>query len=185
MPEIKHDSPGVTKFADHEVIVPPNRLKKALRHATANDRDPLSAAEEALEGLSTQFEGWMEDECAQLDESRRLVHAQGFTDATRQTLFRAAHDIKGHGATFGFPYAAEVADSLCQVLDHADLNRVPLTFVDQCVDAVRAIIREHEHAHAEATARELAKGLRALADDLVGDAASDDTADAGPPLAPD
>ena len=43
MTEIDKDKPGVTKFADHEVIVVPNRLKKkALRHAAASP--PLAPA---------------------------------------------------------------------------------------------------------------------------------------------
>jgi len=190
MAEIKHDAPDVTKFVDHEVIVPPNRLKKALKRAgiSADDRDPLTAAEEALEALSVQFESWMEEECTALDEARRLVHAQGLTDATQQTLFRAAHDIKGHGSTLGFPMAADAAGSLCRVIEHAaDLGRVPLTFVDQCADAVRAIIRERDDVNADETAFELAKSLRALADDLVGGAGNTDApaeAAPGPPLAP-
>src|ERR1700677_4954124 len=99
MTDSKHDAPGVTRFADHEVIVPPNRLKKALKRAAAGDPDPLAAAEEAFEELSTQFATWMEDECARLDEARGVVHARGFTADTREPLFRAAHDIKGHGST--------------------------------------------------------------------------------------
>jgi chemotaxis protein histidine kinase CheA len=186
MADSKHDTPGVTKFADHEVIVPPNRLKKALKRASADDYDPLIAAEEAFEELSTQFAAWMEDECTGLDEARRVIHAQGFTDITRETLFRAAHDIKGHGSTFGFPLAADAADSLCRVLEHTtDLGLVPLKFVDQCVDAVRAIIREHGNVNAEETAFELVKGLRALADELVGSAGlTDAPAETSPPLAP-
>ena len=48
MAEIRNETPGVTKFADHEVIVVPNRLKKAVRHAGADDRDPITDSEEAL-----------------------------------------------------------------------------------------------------------------------------------------
>jgi chemotaxis protein histidine kinase CheA len=184
MTDSKHDAPGVTRFADHEVIVPPNRLKKALKRAAAGDYDPLAAAEEAFEGLSTQFATWMEDECARLDEARGVVHAQGFNTDTRETLFRAAHDIKGHGSTFGFPLAADAADSLCRVLDHTtELSLVPLEFVDQCVDAVRAIIREHGDVNAGETASELTKGLRALADEMVG-TTTDAPPETSPPLAP-
>jgi chemotaxis protein histidine kinase CheA len=181
MTETKHDKPGITKYADHEVIVVPNRLKKkALRHAATDEPDPLTDAEVALEELSAQFGSWMEDECRALEEARQLVHRQGLTDASRQTLFRAAHDIKGHGATFGYPMASDVADSLCRMIEHAGgTTPVPLAFIDQCVDAVRAIIREHADESAEATAAELAKELRALTDELLG---ADEAA--SPPLAP-
>src|SRR5579864_1307203 len=115
MAEIGNDLPDVTKYSDHEVIVTPNRLRKAVRQAGADERDPIVEAEAALIELSAQFGSWMEDECAELDKARHLLHEEGFTEAARQRLFRAAHDIKGHGATFGFPIAAEVAESLCRL----------------------------------------------------------------------
>jgi len=183
----KREKPGVTKFDDHEVIVVPNRLKtKALRRAAFNEPDPLAGAERALEELSAQFDGWMEDECRALEEARQFASRHGLTDAVRQAMFRAAHDIKGHGTTFGFPMAADVADSLCRVIEHfVDPMRIPLSFIDQCVDAVRAIIREHGQENAEKTAAELANELRILTDELLGIGAKADEPDsASPPLAP-
>jgi chemotaxis protein histidine kinase CheA len=186
MTEIDKDKPGVTKFADHEVIVVPNRLKKkALRHVAAGEPDPLTDAEVALEELSEQFGSWMEDECVALEEARQLVCRKGLTEETRQALFRAAHDIKGHGSTFGYPMASDVAESLCRVMEHAGANaQIPLTFIEQCVDSVRAIIREHEDDNAEETAAELAKELRALTDELLRVDGKADDAAASPPLAP-
>jgi chemotaxis protein histidine kinase CheA len=186
MTEIDKDKPGVTKFADHEVIVVPNRLKKkALRHVAASEPDPLTDAEIALEELSEQFGSWMEDECVALEEARQLVRRKGLTEETRQALFRAAHDIKGHGSTFGYPMASDVADSLCRVMEHAGgAAQIPLTFIEQCVDSVRAIIREHEDDNAEETAAELAKELRALTDELLRVDGKTDEAAVSPPLAP-
>jgi len=188
MAERKRKKPGVTKYADHEVIVVPNRLKKkALRHAATNEPDPLIDAERALEELSAQFGSWMEDECLALEEARQSAHQEGLTAVTRQALFRAAHDIKGHGTTFGYPMAADVADSLCRMLEHSvDLAWIPLTFIDQCVDAVRAITREHDRENAEETAAELARELRILADELLYIGAKpDEPANVSPPLAPE
>jgi len=187
MAKNKREKPGVTKFDDHEVIVVPNRLKtKALRRAARNEPDPLVDAERALEELSAQFGGWMDDECLALEEARQSAHRKGMTDATRQALFHAAHDIKGHGTTFGFPMAADVADSLCRVIENsADPARIPLAVIDQCVDAVRAIIREHGQEDAEETAAELVKELRMLTDELLGiDAKPGEPDSVSPPLAP-
>jgi len=61
----------------------------------------------------------------------------------REEFFRAAHDIKGQAATFGYPLAAEVADSLCRLVEHApDQQCVPPALIDQHVDGVRAIMRK-------------------------------------------
>ena len=81
--------------------------------------------------------------------ARRGAHkreAPGFTEAHRDELFRAAHDIKGQAATFGFR-SSPVADSLCRLIEHTpDMKRMPLTLIDQHVDAVRAIMRENTRA---------------------------------------
>jgi chemotaxis protein histidine kinase CheA len=183
----KHKKPGVTKYADHDVIVVPNSLKKkALRRAARNEPDPLKGAEQALAELSTQFGSWMEDEHRVLEEARQSAHLHGLTDLTRQALFRAAHDIKGHGATFGYPMAADVANSLCRAIEHTnDMTQIPLTFIDQCVDSVGAIVRQHDEQNAEQTAADLARELRMLTDELLGSSAhQDDKADMSPPLAP-
>jgi len=46
------------------------------------------------------------------------VVRQGFTEKTHAELFRAAHDIKGEAATFGYPAVVGAADSLCRLLEH-------------------------------------------------------------------
>jgi chemotaxis protein histidine kinase CheA len=57
------------------------------------------------------------------------------TKKTHNDLFRAAHDIKGETATFGYQAVTPVADSLCRLLEHApDIKRIPLALVQQHVD---------------------------------------------------
>ena len=45
------------------------------------------------------------------------------TADTRAALFRAAHDIKGEAATFGYPIAGRIAGSLCRLIDEIDCRR--------------------------------------------------------------
>jgi len=168
----KNDTPAVTTFGDHEVILPPNKLKKAVSKAAAGAGtpadDPVARAEAALAELSTEFSSWMDIECQRLDQARRKIRRSGFHGAATEELFRAAHDIKGEAATFGFPRAGEVADSLCRLIEHSpDLARLPLALVDQHVDAVRAIIREAKRENADQTAARLAGGLRHVADEFL------------------
>lgn len=188
MADNKRKRSGVTKYADHDVIVVSNGLKKrVMRRFARNEPDPLADAERALEELSAQFGNWMEDECQALEDARQSINQKGLTIATRQALFRAAHDIKGHSTMFGYPMATDVADSLCRVIEHTpESTLIPLPFIDQCVDAIRAIIREHNDENAEETATELALELRALADNMLGvDTDLDGTVDTSPPLAPE
>jgi hypothetical protein len=144
MPPSKSDRPSVQTFADHEIIVPPNKLSRVISKVSLADDDPVRRAETALAALSSEFGGWMIDECERLDAARRDAIAHGLGSAYREVLFRVAHDIKGSAATFGFPLVAPAAQSLCRVLEHTpDPARIPPNLVGQHVDAIRAIVREY------------------------------------------
>jgi len=164
----KDNSPSVATFADHEVITPANPLYKAIAQAPADDDDPVARAEAALAQLSTEFAEWMQSECERLETARREVVRQGFTEKTHAELFRAAHDIKGEAATFGYPAVFGAADSLCRLLEHTpSMSRIPLTLVEQHVDAVRAIAREHARDDLASVAGTLTRRLREVTDEFL------------------
>lgn len=169
MTKSKADKPSVATYADHEVIVPPHKLRAAVAAVEAHDDDdPVARAERALETLSSEFTTWMDTECERLLVARRQVRQEGLGGKHRDDLFHAAHDIKGEAATFGYPLAGDVANSLCRLIEHTrDPKRVPLDLIDQHVDAVRAIIRESARPDAEAIARRLISRLREVTEDFL------------------
>jgi HPt (histidine-containing phosphotransfer) domain-containing protein len=186
------EKPSVSTFADHEIIHPPNKLRKAIKRASEKEaaEDPVANAEKALAQISSEFSGWMDSECARLDAARREIKAQGFTRATREALFLAAHDIKGQAATFGYPEVASPADSLCRLIEHTpETTHIPLSLVDQHVDTVRAIIREGVRAGRARTADALTRKLRTVTDEFLAHENRDrpDVLEGilAPPLAPD
>jgi HPt (histidine-containing phosphotransfer) domain-containing protein len=164
----KDDSPSVATFADHEVITPPHKLRRVIGPATDPNDDPIGRAEAALLELSGEFGKWMQSECERLEAARQDVMRLGFTEQTRETLFRAAHDIKGEAATFGYPTVAGVAESLCRLIEHTpEQSQIPKALVEQHVDAVRAIVREYSHAERTDVARALTKRLREVTDEFL------------------
>ncbi len=96
----------VETFADYQVIRQPNPLRRAVKRVAETDRDdPVARAEKALEGLSDEFEDWMRQGVraarrGACSDPRRPAS----TATTQDELFRAAHDIKGDAATFGYPH---------------------------------------------------------------------------------
>jgi hypothetical protein len=188
----KNDRTTTAVYDDHEVIVPPNRLVKAIKKVTVAipEDDPVERAETALNKLSTEFSSWMIKECDRLDAARNAVKKYGFGKKTLDELFHAAHDIKGDATTFGYPVVAPAAESLCRVLEYSpEASRIPLALIDQHVDAIRAMVREYARADAEMVAHALIKKLWDVSTeflkevnkdrpDYLGDLAS-------PPLAPD
>ena len=168
MAKEKAGKPSVATYSDYEMITPPNGLRMAVSKATDPTDDPVARAEEALAQLSSEFSSWMDSECERLDKARQEIKAKGFVKATRDALFHAAHDIKGEAATFGYPWVAASADSLCRLIELTpDIRRIPLSLVDQHVDAVRAIIREKARADIADIADKLTRRLREVTDEFL------------------
>jgi HPt (histidine-containing phosphotransfer) domain-containing protein len=156
----------IKSFGDHHVITPPNPLRKVLRRVIGKDLDdPVARAEKALAGLSGEFKNWMAIETDRLAAAHAAILRDGFTNANSEELFRAAHDIKGDAATFGFPSAAAAAESLCRIIEHApDLGEVPSDLIAHHINAIEAIVRERTKLDTVSMASELSRQLRGVAD---------------------
>jgi chemotaxis protein histidine kinase CheA len=140
----------VEKHGDHEIIVPRNTLKAkaVVMHdgAPGLDESAILRAEKALVALSRNFGGWMEESCDMLARAYGAQAEDPSAAAHFDTLYRAAHDIKGQAETLGFPLAGRVASSLCMLME---VNGQPLRLtaeeqelMGQHVEAIRAITRE-------------------------------------------
>lgn len=166
------EKPGtlqIKSFGDHHVITQPNPLRRVLLRVPESDLDdPVGRAEKALADLSGEFKNWMVIEADRLSAAHEAILRDGFTDENRDELFRAAHDIKGDAATFGFPSAAAAADSLCRIVEHApDLDLVPADLIRHHINAIQAIVRERTRLDTAATASTLSRQLRDIADQFL------------------
>lgn len=134
-------------------------LRPRLARFGAIDAGAVARAEAALASLSGQFDAWMQAELDKLAAARANVDAQGWTATTAEAVYTRAHDLKGLGATYGFPLVTRVSASLCKLLDHADRSVAPLSLVDAHTQAIRAIVRDEmrdeHHAVGAAVAAEL------------------------------
>jgi len=166
------DKPGaleIKTFADHHVITQPNPLQNVLRRVAEKDLDdPVARAEKALAGLSGEFKNWMGIEADRLSAAHAAILKHGFSNLMREELFRAAHDIKGDAATFGYPSAGAAAESLCRIIEHApDLDEVPSELIAHHINAIQAIVRERTKLDTVSTASELSRQLRGVADEYL------------------
>jgi chemotaxis protein histidine kinase CheA len=160
---------NVQAFPDHHVITQPNPLRRVLHRVDEKHLDdPVARAEKALAGLSGEFKDWMAIECERLAAAHAAILSRGFTTDTSEELFRAAHDIKGDAATFGFPTAAAAAESLCRIIEHApDLERVPAELIAHHINAIQAIVRENAKIDDAGMAAALSRKLRGVADEYL------------------
>lgn len=169
MAKSKTENIKIAKHGDYETITPDtSKLRKTLRRSRPGEADPVACAEESLAQISNNFPAWMQDECERLDAARRKIKENGISKETRRELSFAAIDVKGDSGMFGFPEVSQVADSLCRLLQHTpDRSNIPMVIIDQHVDAVRAIIREHAHADIASMAATLTSELRAVTDEFL------------------
>ncbi len=169
MAKEKPGSLQIKSFADHHVITQPNPLRKVLYRVPESDRDdPVARAEKALAGLSGEFKKWMTIEAYRLSAAHAAILGDGFTSENREEMFRAAHDIKGDAATFGFPSAGAAAESLCRIIEHApDLDEVPADLITHHINAIQAIVRERTKLDTAVMASALSKQLRGVADEFL------------------
>jgi chemotaxis protein histidine kinase CheA len=131
----------------HTLIHPRNVLKaKAAFYADtdklADEEDLIEAAEAAIDALAPQFFFWLDENVITLTKARDAVWSRGVSEDTSDALYRAAHDIRGTGATFGFPLASRVSESLVYLIEKIGLDKTPRPLIDKHVDAIRAIVRE-------------------------------------------
>ena len=169
MPQDKPPTVKIATFADHHVITQPNPLRNVLRQVAENDLDdPVARAEKALAGLSGEFKNWMAIESDRLAAAHLAILEEGFTEDACEELFRAAHDIKGDAATFGYPSAGAAADSLCRIIEHApELEEVPPELITHHINAIQAIVRDRTKLDTVSTATELSRQLRGVTDQYL------------------
>ncbi len=116
------------------------------------DQDAIDRAEQALKGLSANFDLWLKDEIRHLAAARdhlRGISGEDLPEALDE-LFRAAHDLKGQADTFGYPLITLTCASLCQLIETAkDMPDIDLARQQRLieisghhVDTVRAIERK-------------------------------------------
>lgn len=100
------------------VAVPPKPANSNQPEAEASDTPRISSvlarAEAAVADLAKDYAKWA---LADVAKARAALSAasDGRADRSRhvEALFRVAHDLKGQGASFGFPLITKLGQSLC------------------------------------------------------------------------
>lgn len=150
-----------------EIFMPPNILKAKVGGSVAGiDMAAIKRAEAAVDVLKKDFQNWIGDDVEKLAAARDAF-AKGRDAVARDTLFRSSHDLKGQGQTFGFPFVARVAASLCKLLDGVTSDEIPVGLLDAHVDAIRVCMRDQIKGDSDMVATALAKELEARVGELI------------------
>jgi chemotaxis protein histidine kinase CheA len=126
--------------------------------------EALARADKTLEALSGSFEQWLDADLATLQAARLNGVKAGWDDAAIDTLWRAAHDLKGMGGTYGYPLVTQIATSLCRLTETEagkDAARANPDLVCAHVDALRAAVRDRIASDAHPVGGALLRTLEA------------------------
>ena len=149
-----------------QMISVPNTLKAKIGGRFGGiDPASLAKAEAALKGLADNFGQWMDDELTKLAAARDRIRAEGYNAETAENLYFRAHDLKGLGATYGFPLVTRIAGSLCRLIDDpATRLRAPPVLLDAHIDAINASVRgkicDADHPVGKTLVEELERRVR-------------------------
>ena len=123
----------------------PGALRLRVGGGRLGTIDPaaIAKAEAALKSLSGNFAQWLNDEITKLEGSRQAIRAEGMTPENMESLYLRAHDLKGLGATYGFPLITRVAGLLCRLIgDKSKRLEAPMSLIDAHIDAIKAAARD-------------------------------------------
>lgn len=132
-------------MSSSELIHLPNTLAKRIgprvRVFTAG---LLKQAESALAKVSEHYEDWLRQDLAALESIRSDIASGGMTTAKLRELGRCARQLRGSGATFGYPIVTSFAAHLCDAVGQQNVA-VPRRLIDGYVDAMKAAVRDQVH----------------------------------------
>lgn len=106
--------------------------------------DAVARADETLKAMAASMQHWIETDIAQLQDLRLAAEAAHWDPVSVDALMWSAHDLKGLGATYGYPLVTEIAASLCRLTETDEGKAVVMgdpTLARAHVDALRAVVR--------------------------------------------
>ena len=106
--------------------------------------EAVARADETLKAMAESMQQWIDADIEQLQELRLAAEAAHWDAESVDALMGCAHDLKGLGATYGYPLVTLIAASLCRLTEtdagKAVVQRDP-GLARAHVDALRAIVR--------------------------------------------
>ncbi len=155
-----------------EFVKPPRALADKTGRGTPGAGDRLiKKADEAVKEHQSKID-YKKIAGASLDKLNGLMR-QFLTDPDGQAetgnqIYELCHDLKGEGASFGYPAVSRCADLICRVMvSKTQRNQRFLEIVKIEVDSIRAMIRFDVKGNPRGMALEIIDALEFLVDNFL------------------
>lgn len=132
-------------MAKPQIINPPNKLKSKVSMGGPGAVDParLARAEAVIEKMTESYLDWVETDLAKLEgELAALSPGAPDTQERIDVIYRAAHDIKGQGGSFGYHLMTEIGALMCRYIENMDgaMTQEDVDLMQLCYKSMRAVI---------------------------------------------
>jgi hypothetical protein len=127
-------------------------------------KETLARAEEATTALRANYTAWARID---VDQAQALI-AAAKTDGDRQRehldlAYAAMHNIKGQGASFGYPLITRIGQSLCRLIAPPQtLDDAGLKIAQAHVDALKLVLEKKIAGKGGEVGEKLAARLESL-----------------------
>ncbi|MSP49581.1 MAG: hypothetical protein EXQ95_09675 [Alphaproteobacteria bacterium] len=154
-----------------QFLKPPRVLLDKTGHGTpgAGDR-MIKKADDAVKEHQSKVD-YKKIVGVSLDKLHQLTHqllAEPAQPETGRQIYELCHDLKGEGASFGYPAVSRVADLICRVIDckaHPDQRLLKIVKIE--VESIRAMIRHDVKGNPRGLPREIVDALEFLVDNYL------------------
>jgi hypothetical protein len=125
------------------------------------DPDAVAAAEAVIRARAEYYPATALVEVELLEAAvRRAAAGDGGRASHLETIAGLAHNMRGHGATYGYPLVTKIAASLYDYARHARGDEDEDEVIEAHIEALRAVASARMTGDGGSAGRELVHGLR-------------------------
>lgn len=148
-----YPKPGV------EVIQPPSLAGKVPRYGGRDPADVARNMQKVIAEVSAEFASGIPGELDILDALLKEFRSDRSAEALDK-IFRRIHNLRGQGATMGFPLITRIGTSYCKYIVERDTAKpVNADLIEQHLQALRVVLRERKAGHGDELASQVAAAL--------------------------
>lgn len=124
--------------------------------------DAIARADQALQSIGGSMQEWLDADIERLQQARLSAEADAWSADALEKVAGVAHELKGMGATYGFPLVTQIGASLCRLIETESGKAVAQsdpTLVCAHIDALRAAVRDQVKTDGHPVGRALLAAL--------------------------
>ncbi|MEQ8441637.1 MAG: Hpt domain-containing protein [Alphaproteobacteria bacterium] len=153
----------------HQVVERPNELaKKVPKSGGVNPEKAFQDAEKIVQRMAAEYVDKLG-----VDIKTMKSYADGYrADPSQENLdklFRLIHNMRGQGATFGFPLITEIGRNFCRyVRERPPEKTIKPALIDQHVKALQVVYEQSIKGTGDEISQEVVKALNAVVEKEMG-----------------